>query len=110
LSDDGFHYEDLVRAADVVVTKPGYGIVSACIANDTAILYTSRGRFPEYDLFVREMPRFLRVQFIEQRELLAGNWKPALQTLLSSPRPAETPATNGAEIAADVILEVLHRS
>ena len=32
-----------MRAADVVVTKPGYGIISECIANDTAILYTSRG-------------------------------------------------------------------
>src|SRR5262249_53161443 len=60
LYSDGYRYEDLVRAADVVVTKPGYGIVSECITNDTALLYTSRGRFPEYDVFVREMPSLLR--------------------------------------------------
>jgi hypothetical protein len=110
LYGDGLRYEDLVRAADVVVTKPGHGIVSECIANDTAILYTSRGRFPEYDLFVRDMPKFLRVQFIEQRELLAGNWRPALETLLSSPRPGERPDTNGAEVAAAIILDVLRRN
>ena len=53
-------------AADVVVTKPGYGIISEAIANDTALLYTSRGRFVEYDVLVHEMPRYLRAQFIEQ--------------------------------------------
>ena len=38
--DTGVRYEDLVGAAEAVVTKPGYGIISECIANDTAILYT----------------------------------------------------------------------
>ncbi len=41
-------YEDMVAAADVVVTKPGYGIISECIAAGTAMLYTSRGQFREY--------------------------------------------------------------
>jgi hypothetical protein len=57
--DAGVRYEDLVGAADAVVTKPGYGIVSECIANDTAILYTSRGHFPEYDVLVEEMPKYV---------------------------------------------------
>ena len=54
-------YEDLVAAADVVVSKPGYGIVSECIANDTALLYTSRGRLIEYDVMVAEMPQHAAV-------------------------------------------------
>ena len=33
----GFKYEDLVAAADVVVSKPGYGIVSECVANRTPL-------------------------------------------------------------------------
>ena len=61
----GLRYEDLVAAVDVVVTKPGYGIISECIANDTALLYTSRGRFVEYDVMVREMPRVLRCRFLD---------------------------------------------
>ncbi|NIQ96250.1 MAG: hypothetical protein GWN87_20165, partial [Desulfuromonadales bacterium] len=47
ISPGSIPYPDLVGLADVVVTKPGYGIVSECIANDTAVLYTSRGRFRE---------------------------------------------------------------
>ena len=40
------------RAVDVVITKPGYGIISDCVANGTAMLYTSRGRFAEYEVMV----------------------------------------------------------
>ena len=54
MCDTGIRYEDLVGAAEAVVTKPGYGIISEAIANDTAILYTARGHFPEYDVLVSE--------------------------------------------------------
>ncbi len=104
---EGFRYEDLVAAVDVVLTKPGYGIVAECIANGAAILYTSRGPFREYDLFVAEMPRYLRCEFIDNAALLAGRWREPLERLLASPPPPARPATNGAEIAADGLLEYL---
>ena len=31
----GYRYEDLVAAVDIVVTKPGYGIIAECVANNT---------------------------------------------------------------------------
>jgi hypothetical protein len=106
LSDAGLRYEDLVRGADVVVTKPGYGIISEAIANDAALLYTSRPHFAEYDLLVKEMPRYLRAEFIEQRQLLSGDWRAALQGLLSQPAAPERPTLNGAEVAAEEILRL----
>ena len=54
----------------MVATKPGYGIIAECVANDTAILYTSRGRFVEYDVMVQEMPRYLRCAFISNEDLV----------------------------------------
>ena len=104
LAPHGLWYEDLVAAADVVVSKPGYGIVSECIANNTALLYTSRGRFIEYDLFVAEMPRWLRCRFIAQEDLLAGHWAGAISALLAQPDPPDRARVDGAEVAADVIL------
>ena len=103
--EQGYRYEDLVRAVDVVVTKPGYGIISECLANDTALLYTSRGDFREYPVLVEAMPRFLRSAFISQEELFAGNWGPHLDRLLAEPSPSENPATNGAQVAADMLLQ-----
>jgi hypothetical protein len=96
----GMRYEDLVAAVDVVMTKPGYGIIAECVANDTAIVYTSRGHFVEYDVLVREMPRWLRCGFISNDALLAGAWQPALDDTLAQPPPPETIAVDGAERAA----------
>ncbi len=104
----GLRYEDLVAAADVVVTKPGYGIVSECIANDTALIYTSRGRFIEYDLFVSEMPRVLRCRFLPMADLAAGRWADAVREVLAAPAPPERPQVDGAEVAARLLLDAIH--
>lgn len=103
----GSRYEDLVAAVDVVVTKPGYGIVSECVANGTAMLYTSRGHFVEYDVMVREMRKILRCQYLDQESFFAGRWREALDALRHAPPPPETPATNGADAAAAGIVQRL---
>src|SRR6185503_13323440 len=88
----GYRYEDLVRAVDVVVTKPGYGIISECLANDTALLYTSRGDFREYQVLVDAMPAFLRCSFINHDDLFAGRWARHLGELLAQSAPPTKPA------------------
>ena len=107
--DAGVRYEDLVGAADVVVTKPGYGIVSEAIANDTALLYTSRGHFPEYEVIVKEMPQYVRSAFIDHNDLLGGKWESHLDKLLAQPKPKKKPDTTGAAVAADVLLKTLDK-
>ena len=107
----GFRYEDLVGAAEAIVTKPGYGIIAECIANDAALLYTSRGHFPEYDVLVEEMPKYLRTAFIGQEDLFAGKWETHLDKLLAQPKPKnyKKPDTNGAELAAEILLKMLDK-
>jgi L-arabinokinase len=102
-------YEDLVGAVDIVASKPGYGIISECAANGTALLYTDRGRFCEYDVLVREMPRFLDSGFIAQDDLLAGRWREAVSTLMARPARPAAPAT-GAATAAEWLSEWLDRA
>ena len=104
--DTGYRYEDLVRAVDVVVTKPGYGIISECIANDTSLLYTSRGDFREYQVLVDAMPKYLRSAFIDHSDLFSGNWAPHLDALLAQRTPPKPPV-NGADVAADILLDIL---
>ena len=99
----GLRYEDLVAACDIVATKPGYGIIAECIANDTAMLYTSRGHFVEYDVLVEAMPKYLQCGFIDHDDLFAGRWRAALDRVTSSPPPPERPATNGADVIAEMI-------
>ena len=98
----GIAFEDLVAGVDVVVTKPGYGMIAECAANDTAMLYTSRGRFPEYDVLVAGLPALARGAFIGHADLFAGRWRPHLDRLLAQRRP-DPPAANGAQVVADAL-------
>lgn len=99
----GLRYEDLVAASDVVVSKPGYGIVSECVANDTALLYTDRGRFREYPVMVEAMPRVLRCRHLPQARLATARWDDDIAALLAQPAPPERPLVNGADVAAGML-------
>jgi hypothetical protein len=103
----GLRYEDLVHAVDVVLTKPGYGIIADCVANGTAMLYTSRGRFAEYDVMVEQMPRYLRCRYLELESFEAGVWSDALRALMDTAPPPVRWPTDGAEIAAGMIAELI---
>jgi hypothetical protein len=107
--DAGVRYEDLVAASEAVVTKPGYGIIAEAIANDAAILYTARGHFPEYDVLVEEMPKYVRSAFFSHDDLFNGKWEPHLDKLLAHPKPKKKPETNGADVAADILLKTLDK-
>jgi hypothetical protein len=96
----GLRYEDLVRACDVVVTKPGYGIIAECLANDAAILYTDRGRFAEYDVLVEAMPGLVPCRFMPRGDLMAGRWQEHLDAVVAQPRRPVRPRTDGAPLAA----------
>jgi hypothetical protein len=107
--DAGVRYEDLVAASEAVVTKPGYGIIAEAIANDASILYTSRGHFPEYDVLVEEMPKYLRSAFFSHDDLFNGKWETHLDKLLNQPKPKKKPETNGADVAAEILLKALDK-
>jgi L-arabinokinase len=100
----GLGYIDLVGAADVVITKPGYGIVSDAIGARTRMVYTERGDFPEYPILVEEMARWLPARHVSNEDLLAGRVKAALDGVMAAPFPAP-PDMGGAERAARRLLE-----
>jgi hypothetical protein len=102
----GYRYEDLVAAVDVVVTKPGYGIIAECISTRTALVYTPRGAFREYDVLVSALPALLRSHFISHDDLFAGRWSDVLAAVLAQPAPPGQIETNGAEVAARLIDEM----
>jgi hypothetical protein len=102
----GLEYPDLVAATDVVVTKPGYGIVSDCIGAGTRLVYTDRGDFPEYPIMVGEMPRYLPAVFASNEDVREGRLGPALEAVRALPFP-DPPCTDGAAVAAQKLLGML---
>lgn len=103
------HYEDLLRAADVVISKPGYGIMADVIAHRVPLLYTSRGNFPEYPFLVQALRQWATCEFIPQEELLAGEVGPYLARAMEKEPNWPAIPLNGAQIAAEKILDLLRR-
>jgi L-arabinokinase len=99
----GLAYPDLVKASDVVVTKPGYGILSECIANRTRMIYTSRGDFREYDVLVAGAKKYLPSLFIPQEKLKAGELEDSLEKVLSLKDDYPSLPLDGAEVVARII-------
>jgi hypothetical protein len=105
LAARGLRYLDVIGAADAVVTKPGYGIVSDCIAAGVRLAYTDRGDFPEYPILVAEMPRYLAVAHVASEDVRAGRLSGVLAGLLAQAVPPP-PRLDGAEVAAARLLEL----
>jgi hypothetical protein len=99
----GVAYVEGVAAADVVVTKPGYGIVSDCLGAGTRIVYTDRGDFPEYPILVDGMSRWLPCAYVTNQQLAAAEIEGALGEVLGRPVPAP-PDLGGAESVARRLL------
>jgi hypothetical protein len=57
------------------------------------------------------MPKYLRTSFISNEELFAGKWEPYLDKLLAQQRPRnyKKPETNGADVAAEILLKALDK-
>ena len=107
LPDAQRHYEDLVRAVDFIVTKPGYGIVADAIAHQTPMLYTERGEFPEYPRLVQALNDCAIAEFITQTELLSGNLEPYLKPLLDKTPNWPAVELNGAQVAAEKVIALM---
>ena len=101
------HYEDLVRAADVIVTKPGYGIVADAIAHRVPVLYTDRGDFPEYPRLVQALKECATAAYISQGDLLAGRLSTHIMQLLHAEENWPAVDTDGAGKAAQGISALL---
>ena len=96
-------YCDLVRAADVMIAKPGYGIVADIIAHQTPVLYAERNDFPEYHFLAHALNDLTTAEFLPLKDLLSGNLGPHLMRLLTRDRNWPAVPLNGAEIAAKKI-------
>ena len=100
-------FADAVGAADAVLTKPGYGIVSDCLAQGAPIIYTERGPFPESEVLVKTIQGELTSVFVDSRNFGAGNWAPSIRQILALPRRAPNIRTDGAGVCARRILDFL---
>jgi hypothetical protein len=93
-------FADILASMDAVISKPGFGILSDCIANKKPLIYADRSRFREYPILVNAIQRYIQHVHIPAAELYEGNWAESLAGIWHSPEPAEQLGLGGDRIAA----------
>ncbi|MEZ4649799.1 MAG: hypothetical protein R3E97_13635 [Candidatus Eisenbacteria bacterium] len=110
VAPEEFAFRDVLASCDVVVSKPGYGIVSECIVNRKPLIHAVRTGFPEYPILVDAIERYLRQVLLSERDLYEGRLGPALDAIVTAAEPDGRPALGGAAVAARRILDMARRA
>jgi L-arabinokinase len=110
LAEKGITYADIIKTASVIVTKPGYGIVTDCIFNQIPMIHLPRGRFAEYPTLLQALDENLNHHHISNKSLTPQYLiESAKQLLACKAKPVKIPL-NGANQAAKKIVSVLQEN
>jgi len=103
-------FPDLLASCDIVVTKPGFGILSDCVVNRKPMVYSERDHFAEFKYLATAIERHLVGVRITQETLYDGDIEAALRTVEERSHEmdgSEPLPTGGAAAAAKVILDAI---
>jgi hypothetical protein len=100
-------YVTLLRASDVVLTKPGWGILAASLVNGVRVLYATRDDFPETPILVRALETHATAAPIAPEQVARGEIRTALEDLLARPVAETELAATGASRVAELLAEDL---
>ncbi|MBN1541735.1 hypothetical protein JW992_06280, partial [candidate division KSB1 bacterium] len=107
LAEGQIPFEAVLAAADVVIAKPGYGIVSDVLANRTPILYIPRRDFSEDPILCRALDEQAVSARMNHKEFMEGQWRRALKKLEERDQRWTPLDLQGAEQIADRVIEKL---
>jgi hypothetical protein len=100
-------FADILASMDAVISKPGFGILSDCIANRKPLIYADRSNFREYPILVNAIQKYIKHVHIPAVELYRGNLQESLARIWESPEPEGELGLGGDRIAAHRIAQCL---
>ena len=93
-------FADILASCDIVISKPGFGLVSECIVNNKPLIYSDRSAFAEYPYLVEGIENYLKNVHLPTAQLYAGDFFQALEKLKTAPEPEGFIKRSGAEMIA----------
>ncbi len=106
LRADDWNFSDLVASMDIIVSKPGYGIVSECVVNGKPLVHVERRDFIEAEVLEAGIDRYLRHVQIPGSSFYRGELHAAIEELPARPLPGRKLPLGGAATSADYILDM----
>jgi hypothetical protein len=95
-----FPFIDLVRSCDVLICKPGYGIVTEAACNGIPILLISRPGWPEEACFRQWLGQNGRMLMLTEQKLRTGDFVAEIHAIRSMPSPSSPPPSGISEAVA----------
>lgn len=99
-------FPDALAAADVVVGKPGYGLIGDVEASGVRFLYVPRPGFPENAVLEAHLGGRPGTMALPSTQLASGAWEEGLAYLEVSPRPARADVGGAARAARAIAAHV----
>ena len=103
LTTSDLHHPDLVRAADAIVCKPGYGTLSEAMSAGTPMVCDSRHDFREFEPIRSALEDYPQVVFVEHEAILGFDLGKELDRVLAAPRTPWRGSMDGAEFIVECI-------
>ena len=97
-------FENILNSCDMVLSKPGYSLISECIANKIKILYVPREDFREDIPIDKVLHQNMTSVRLSMDHFIAGNWQHELEKLDNKPEKWTAFQVNGAGIIAGKIM------
>jgi UDP:flavonoid glycosyltransferase YjiC (YdhE family) len=90
-------FVDVLRSADALITKPGYGSFAEAACSGVPVLYAPRPDWPEQIYLEAWVQAHGHCRAIQRQQLERGGFAAELAALLAAPRPAPVAPTGIAE-------------
>lgn len=103
LEDLGIPFPEIMGLVDIIMTKPGYGTVTAAVHNKKPLVYVRRGNFIDEPCLVDYLHRYGRGVELPRKDFDSGDWEASLQKVLTIPDPAEPPPPPGHHDAVEIL-------
>jgi len=100
---------DLMPFVDVVVCKPGYGVLSECWRTGTPIAWVERPDFPEFPMLKTWLDTSMPAAGMSRSDFRQGCWQQALDQAVRHSRSFPAITGNGVDEAAALILSYISR-
>ncbi len=100
ISRSAVSFADIIASCDIIISKPGFGLVSECIVNNKPLIYSDRSDFAEYPYLVDGIEKHLKNVLLPSEKLYAGDFFQALEEIKTAPEPTGFIRRSGAELIA----------
>ena len=102
-------FTDILCSSDVIITKPGYGVIAEAICNQKPVLYVRRHDWPEEQNIVDWLQQNGISQEITKEVFFNGKMVDEIEKIASL-KPNEKIEPNGAKEAVEIIEGVLYKN